>query len=160
MEVSSSVPILECGLGIVHQAVDDEEGGQERERALRDEEGAYSVEEESLSDHEVADHPTEVLVGVELEHAEAEDLLSVDPCDVDEADPRDEVAPLDEVAPRDEVAPQDDPLEGDALDPWGAEDLGYHACVEGQVWEHVGGREARGGEGEGDPSDWDSEGVE
>ena len=71
------------------------------------------------------------------------------------------------MAPCDEdvvVAPRVDPWgEVDALAPWAGEDLGHHACVGGQVRDrhgNEGGRGERDGEGEGDPSDWDSEGVE
>ena len=93
--LSSSVPILECGFGIVHQEGVDEVAVQESGCALQDVmEGAYSLEEESLLGQEVVGRPTEVLgvlLGVELVNAGdqvAEDLPSMVPYDVDEVVPQ------------------------------------------------------------------------
>ena len=83
MEVSSFVPILECGLDIVHW--EDEGVVQERGHALRDVEGAYSWEE-ILSDHEVVGRPMEVPSEAELACAGdqvAGVLLLVVPCGAD-----------------------------------------------------------------------------
>ena len=151
MDVSSFVPIR---LGIERLEGDhDEEGDQVKGRVLPCVVvEAYSVGEEgTLSDREVVDLPTAVLEGAELEHVGGQevDLLLVAPCDEDVV-----------------VVPQGDPWgleEVDALGPLVGEDLGHHACVGDQVGDqhgNVGDRGERDGEGEGDPSDWDLEGVE
>ena len=88
-EVSSSVPILECGLNIVHREMDDEEAVQERGRVLQDVGEAVS-EEETLLNLVAEDRPTEVLLGAELVSVMdpvAADLPSVVPYGVDEAVP-------------------------------------------------------------------------
>ena len=92
-EVSSSVPILECDLGIGHQVEDDEEVVRVREHDLPCVEAAYSSEggnpldREEVVDH---DHPmvapllgegAELLRVVDL--AEGEDHLLVVPCGED-----------------------------------------------------------------------------
>lgn len=98
--LSSSVPILECGFGIVHQEEVDEVAVQESGYVLQDVmEGACSLVEESLLGQEEVGHPMEVLEvlsGVELVNVgdqAAEDLPSMVPYDADEVVPRVLVVP-------------------------------------------------------------------
>lgn len=90
MEVSSSVPILECGFGIVHQEEEDEVVVQESGCVLQDVEVAYFLVEESLLDLEEVGHPMEGLLGVELVNVgdQVEGLPAVVPYDVDEVVPQ------------------------------------------------------------------------
>ena len=149
-EVSSSVPIPESGLGIDHHQEEeehDEEVVQVKGHGLQDVAAGYSSEEENPSDHVVADLPTAVLLAVELVGV-AEDLPLEVPCGADVA------------------VPQGAPLEGEGhawipsvavVGPGSP-----RAYVEVLGWveeerENEGDRGVTGGEGEGDPSDWDSE---